>query len=174
MTTCTGSSRRNGGLVHCSCCYFRSPWTCKKFSIIRFDTFDTLLLFCQAQGIFHHHFFHHHIPPPPPPNSKAIAPSLKTISQKVDNFNVYNTEQYSQVCRGTINRNVFLIHFSQRYYSNLQFFQPGGPIFIMLGGEDKIDGGWLQTGQMFDMASQNGAAMFYPEHRYYGLSQPKR
>lgn len=42
----------------------------------------------------------------------------------------------------------------------------------MLGAEWTIDEGWLQSGYMFDMARQNGADMYYTEHRFYGNSLP--
>lgn len=57
-------------------------------------------------------------------------------------------------------------------YMNFQFFQSGGPIFIMIGGEWEISPDMVQGGQMYDMAQQVGAAMYYTEHRYYGKSRP--
>nr|XP_022911227.1 putative serine protease K12H4.7 [Onthophagus taurus] len=59
-----------------------------------------------------------------------------------------------------------------RYLRNDQFYKPGGPLFIFLGGEWGIDEGYVRTGQMFDMANEHNGYMFYTEHRYYGRSQP--
>lgn len=37
------------------------------------------------------------LPPPPQPHKKALAPQLKTMLQKVDNFDASNTDQYKMV-----------------------------------------------------------------------------
>ncbi|GLV36739.1 uncharacterized protein CBL_02426 [Carabus blaptoides fortunei] len=99
---------------------------------------------------------HFHSPPPPPLTSRLAGSGVwKTIQMQQDNFN-------------SSNNNVW----NMRYIENNQFFQPGGPIFIMLGAEWTIALGFVQGGLMFDMARENGGAMYYTEHRYYGQSFP--
>merc|ERR1711970_646493 len=61
---------------------------------------------------------------------------------------------------------------NQRYWENLEFYQEGGPAFIMIGGEGEASPGWLHYGQWYKWAEEVGAAMFLLEHRYYGKSQP--
>nr|XP_033330196.1 putative serine protease K12H4.7 [Megalopta genalis] len=61
---------------------------------------------------------------------------------------------------------------SMRYYENSALFKPGGPIFIMIGGEWEISTGYLQTGLMYDIAKAHNAMLYYTEHRYYGKSHP--
>ncbi|XP_071057007.1 putative serine protease K12H4.7 [Onthophagus taurus] len=78
-----------------------------------------------------------------------------TISQRVDHFNPVDLREWEM-----------------RYIYNDQFYKPGGPLFIFLGGEWEIDEGYIRTGQMFDMANEHNGYMFYTEHRYYGRSQP--
>lgn len=55
---------------------------------------------------------------------------------------------------------------------NNEFATWGGPIIMYLGGEWTIDQGWLTSGQMHDIAAQNGGMLFYTEHRFYGQSYP--
>lgn len=61
----------------------------------------------------------------------------------------------------------------QRYYVNSDFYEPGGPLFIMVGGEWEIQPYLLEQGHFYDMAQRHEAIMFYTEHRYYGKSWPK-
>merc|ERR1712130_692737 len=61
---------------------------------------------------------------------------------------------------------------NQRYWENLEFYQEGGPAFIMIGGEAEASPGWLKFGQWYKWAEQHGAALFQLEHRFYGQSQP--
>jgi len=61
---------------------------------------------------------------------------------------------------------------NQRYWENLEFYQEGGPAFIMIGGEAEASAGWLKFGQWYKWAEQHGAALFQLEHRFYGQSQP--
>ncbi|XP_073838513.1 putative serine protease K12H4.7 [Musca autumnalis] len=60
-----------------------------------------------------------------------------------------------------------------RYYVNSEHYEPGGPIFIMVGGEWEIQPYLLSQGHFNDMARQHSAVMFYTEHRFYGKSWPK-
>ncbi|XP_061387301.1 putative serine protease K12H4.7 [Musca vetustissima] len=60
-----------------------------------------------------------------------------------------------------------------RYYVNAEFYEPGGPMFIAVGGEWEIQPYLLNQGHFYDMARQHNAIMFYTEHRFYGKSWPK-
>lgn len=56
---------------------------------------------------------------------------------------------------------------------NEEFFGgDGSPIFILIGGEWAIVAGWLQGGNMYEMARENHGYQIYTEHRYYGLTLP--
>jgi hypothetical protein len=92
---------------------------------------------------------------PPIQTLKTPFVSTKWITQQLDHFNPQET--------GT---------WQMRYMENDQYFQPGGPIFIYVGGEWTISAGWLQSGHMFDMAKELNGTMYYTEHRYYGQSHP--
>ena len=54
---------------------------------------------------------------------------------------------------------------------NDEYFNGTGPIFIMLGGEWKINEGFLNGGLMHKIGREHGALMYYTEHRYYGDSK---
>lgn len=56
--------------------------------------------------------------------------------------------------------------------SNDEFFKPGGPIFIYVGGEWFISPGSISGGHVYDMAKEHNGYLFYTEHRFYGLSKP--
>ncbi|XP_062563844.1 putative serine protease K12H4.7 [Armigeres subalbatus] len=77
------------------------------------------------------------------------------IMQYVDNFDPQNQSRWSM-----------------RYLQNGEHYQPGGPLFIFLGGEWEISSGFVSYGHFYDMAKELGAYLFYTEHRYYGQSRP--
>ncbi|XP_050083029.1 putative serine protease K12H4.7 [Anopheles aquasalis] len=58
------------------------------------------------------------------------------------------------------------------YLSNDEFYQPGGPIFIVVGGNSAINGYFIENGLFHDIARSEGAWLFANEHRYYGRSAP--
>ena len=61
----------------------------------------------------------------------------------------------------------------QRYFVNDTFYQPGGPIFIMIGGEGTANPIWNVEGQWVTRyASMYKATCVQLEHRYYGESHP--
>lgn len=61
---------------------------------------------------------------------------------------------------------------SNRYYQSTKYFKgPGHPIFLIVGGEDALDG-MLYPFVTRHLASHFGAAVVNPEHRFYGPYQP--
>ena len=60
----------------------------------------------------------------------------------------------------------------QRYWENMEHYKPGGPAFIMIGGEGEGNPKHIKEAQWYNWAEENGAAMFLLEHRYYGQSHP--
>lgn len=59
-----------------------------------------------------------------------------------------------------------------RYLVNERFYKPGGPLFIEVGGEWKIDGTNLIVGTFAQLAKQHNGMLVETEHRYYGESLP--
>ncbi|KAG4068454.1 hypothetical protein HA402_004794 [Bradysia odoriphaga] len=96
--------------------------------------------------------------PFPEPKSHEPVPSnvqLNNITQRLDNFDPLNEATWEQ-----------------RFYSNNEFYQPGGPIFVFLAGEWEITPYRLTNSLMADIASELNGNIFYLEHRYYGQSRP--
>merc|ERR1711872_825561 len=93
-----------------------------------------------------------HLPPAP---SKKNAPAEQWFEQILNHFDALEGATWSQ-----------------RFWENMEHYVPGGPAFIMIGGEGEASPGWLNYGQWYKWAKENGAAMFLLEHRYYGQSQP--
>lgn len=64
--------------------------------------------------------------------------------------------------------------FRQRYWFDASFYQPGGPIFLLDGGEtdgaDRIP--FLESGILHILAEATGGMGVVLEHRYYGDSMP--
>ncbi|XP_055550830.1 putative serine protease K12H4.7 [Wyeomyia smithii] len=58
------------------------------------------------------------------------------------------------------------------YFSNDEFYQPGGPIFIFLGGNWPLTQYYIEHGHFHDVAAYERAWLFTNEHRYYGASFP--
>lgn len=94
------------------------------------------------------------------PADAAAAANISTAfysKQQLDHFNPFNTQTWSQ-----------------RYFTNTQFYKPGGPVFLMINSEGAAVSGWLIHGQWYKYAKQNNALMFLLEHRFYGASQPTK
>jgi hypothetical protein len=84
------------------------------------------------------------------------APTEKFIEQSLDNFNPLDSRRWQM-----------------RYFENDAHFQPGGPIFIYLGGEWTISSGSITQGTLIvEMAQEMHGILFYTEHRFYGQSRP--
>ena len=60
----------------------------------------------------------------------------------------------------------------QRYWYNSTFWKPGGPVFIMIGGEGEANPIWMVEGTWIKYAQEFGAFIFMLEHRFYGQSHP--
>ncbi|KIJ27686.1 hypothetical protein M422DRAFT_71572 [Sphaerobolus stellatus SS14] len=64
--------------------------------------------------------------------------------------------------------------FSQRFWVNAQFYQPGGPVILLDGGEtsgtDRLP--YISTGVAAKIANATGGLALVLEHRYYGNSIP--
>ncbi|CAG0915734.1 unnamed protein product [Notodromas monacha] len=82
-------------------------------------------------------------------------PEARYVTQKVDNFNAVDVSTWKQ-----------------RYFVNDTFFKPGGPIFLMIGGEGPANPIWSVVGTWVKYAEMFGALCFQLEHRYYGESHP--
>ncbi|KAI9291230.1 peptidase S28 [Neoconidiobolus thromboides FSU 785] len=61
----------------------------------------------------------------------------------------------------------------QRYFVNDQYYQPGGPAFLYISGEDELDGSWAQYSLLAKAAEEHNGVVYALEHRFYGQSQPK-
>ncbi|CAB3241619.1 unnamed protein product [Arctia plantaginis] len=60
--------------------------------------------------------------------------------------------------------------FKMRYYYNDEFAADN--IVIVVGGEWQITPGYLTGGLAYELAEKSRAALFYTEHRFYGLTRP--
>uniref|UniRef100_A0A672NEF7 Putative serine protease K12H4.7 n=1 Tax=Sinocyclocheilus grahami TaxID=75366 RepID=A0A672NEF7_SINGR len=61
----------------------------------------------------------------------------------------------------------------QRYFVNDTFYRPGGPVFLMIGGEGPANPAWMQYGTWLLYAQKLGALCLLLEHRFYGKSHPR-
>ncbi|XP_052890395.1 putative serine protease K12H4.7 [Anopheles moucheti] len=62
--------------------------------------------------------------------------------------------------------------FEFNYVSNDAYYRPGGPIFIIVGGNIALNVFTMEDGLFHDIARDEGAWLFSNEHRYYGSSSP--
>lgn len=63
----------------------------------------------------------------------------------------------------------------KRYFVNNQFYQPGGPVFLMIGGEGPANPNWMVQGQWVqNYAPKHHALCVMLEHRFYGKSHPTK
>lgn len=60
----------------------------------------------------------------------------------------------------------------QRYFTNATFYKPGGPVFLMIGGEGPANPVWMVEGAWISYAKDVNAYLLYLEHRFYGQSHP--
>lgn len=122
---------------------------CSVWSII-------ILLFCGTHGWkISHKLRKHGLLGEPVVQSNVTLPPDQWFKQKLDHFNPTDLRTWSQ-----------------RYFTNDTFYYPGGPIFLMIGGEGTASPKWMVTGQWIELAMMYGALCFQVEHRYYGASHP--
>jgi len=57
---------------------------------------------------------------------------------------------------------------------NLKYYKKGGPVFLMIGGEEEISNNWMNSGAWIEYAQRFNALCFHLEHRYYGRSHPTK
>ncbi|PIO57944.1 hypothetical protein TELCIR_20635, partial [Teladorsagia circumcincta] len=59
-----------------------------------------------------------------------------------------------------------------KYFKNEQWAEPGGPIFLMIGGESAGSPSWVLNGNLtyLKWAKKFNATVYFLEHRYYGDS----
>ncbi|KAJ6625679.1 putative serine protease K12H4.7, partial [Pseudolycoriella hygida] len=60
----------------------------------------------------------------------------------------------------------------QRFYTNKEYYEPGGPVFLMIGGEGEATAKWMVSGAWIQYAKEHKALCFQLEHRFYGQSHP--
>jgi len=92
---------------------------------------------------------------PPEVREKEGLQDAMWFTQTLDHFNPLDTRTWEQ-----------------RFWENWEHYRPGGPAFIMIGGEGAASPGWLSYGAWTGWAAEHGAALFLLEHRYYGESRP--
>ncbi|ELT98942.1 hypothetical protein CAPTEDRAFT_229193 [Capitella teleta] len=64
---------------------------------------------------------------------------------------------------------------SQRFFINDEHYKPGGPVFLMIGGEGAANPEWMVQGQWVqNYAPQFNALCVMLEHRFYGKSHPTK
>ncbi|XP_045781289.1 putative serine protease K12H4.7 [Maniola jurtina] len=94
------------------------------------------------------------IEPPPPTPVTRNTPIESWLTVRLNHFDASNTET-----------------FQMRYLYNDELANSTN-IVIFVGGEWAISPGWLTGGLAFELAESAQAALFYTEHRYYGLTRP--
>lgn len=126
--------------------------------MIKLIVFVTLVSCLTVDGSSLFRKFFRGDPFPEPKSDNNPVPSnvvLHTITQRLDNFDPTNEATWEQ-----------------RFYSNDQFYQPGGPLFVFLAGEWDITPYRMTNSLMADLAEELNGNIFYLEHRYYGESRP--
>lgn len=82
-------------------------------------------------------------------------PPEEWTTQLLDHFDPTNTRTWKQ-----------------RFYTNKEYYQPGGPVFLMIGGEGEASADWMVKGAWIQYAKEHKALCFQLEHRFYGKSHP--
>lgn len=62
--------------------------------------------------------------------------------------------------------------FPCRYFINSTWYKPGGPVFLMIGGEGEASPKWMIKGAWLVYAEYHNAMAIQVEHRFYGKSHP--
>ncbi|XP_043926183.1 putative serine protease K12H4.7 [Protopterus annectens] len=88
----------------------------------------------------------------------SLSPSIvedQWFVQKLDHFNGADSRTWNQ-----------------RYFMNDTHYVPGGPIFLMIGGEGPANPAWMQYGTWLTYAEKMHSLCLLLEHRFYGKSHP--
>uniref|UniRef100_A0AC35UAW0 EGF-like domain-containing protein n=1 Tax=Rhabditophanes sp. KR3021 TaxID=114890 RepID=A0AC35UAW0_9BILA len=87
--------------------------------------------------------------------AKKIIATLTNLPKNTDHFNSFNTNT-----------------FKQNYWYNTDNYVPGGPAFLMMGGNKEATNFWTthEKVQFTVLGKASGAVLFELEHRYYGSS----
>ena len=103
-------------------------------------------IFLQNSVIHHHHV-----------NKTENFTKAEWFEQTLDHFNPTDDRTWKQ-----------------RYFVNDSFYEPGGPDFIMIGGEAKSNPVWMVEPGLtwLNYAKKHKAIRFLLEHRFYGESHP--
>lgn len=92
-----------------------------------------------------------------PQDSRFSGPEEGTFEQILDHFQHSSTDTT----------------WTQHFQCNASFHAPGGPVFLLLGGEGPASPVWVSAQTSIMMyAKMFNAAVFQLEHRFYGKSQP--
>ncbi|RZF35177.1 hypothetical protein LSTR_LSTR012382 [Laodelphax striatellus] len=98
---------------------------------------------------------------PEPMIPAGDGPKAHWFNQKLDHFDQSNNKTWKQ-----------------RYYYNDDYYKVQRPaydqlpMFLMIGGEAGIQGGWVNGGFWWEVGRDYRALFIYVEHRFYGKSQP--
>ncbi len=114
------------------------------------------------------------------PFSATANQNQSWFEQKLDHFDRFNSATWQQVKQKLL---LLLSDFQfvyyviplmiQRFFTNDEFFNKttrDGPIFLMIGGEQSINDGFINSGMWIEWAEKYSALCFQVEHRYYGNS----
>ncbi|XP_054156711.1 putative serine protease K12H4.7 [Oppia nitens] len=92
---------------------------------------------------------------PPVPKSHTNTLPDNWFDQRVDHFNNSDTRT-----------------FKQRYFLNDKYYKTGGPVFLLVDGENEGQDYFITKGAVSEYAKQFNALLVDLEHRYYGHSVP--
>ncbi|XP_054157915.1 putative serine protease K12H4.7 [Oppia nitens] len=79
------------------------------------------------------------------------------FDQRVDHFNTNDTRT-----------------FKQRYFLNNKYYKTGGPVFLLVDGENEGQDYLITKGAVSEYANRFNALLVDLEHRYYGQSVPTK
>ncbi|XP_043216351.1 putative serine protease K12H4.7 isoform X2 [Amphibalanus amphitrite] len=116
--------------------------------------FLTVLLVSEFGAGLRRHGHHGLLLPPPNVHNYPVPPD-QWFTQKLDHSQPSDLRTWQQ-----------------RYFTNDTFYRPGGPVFLMIGGEGTASPVWMVTGSWIEYAEEHGALCFQLEHRFYGKSHP--
>lgn len=93
----------------------------------------------------------------------ALAYPEYNLSVPIDHF--HDESKYEPHSNGT---------FNLRYWFDAQFYEPGGPVFVLGAGETDGEGRipFLEKGIVYEIAKATKGIGVILEHRYYGKSVP--